>query len=513
MATVTRIQIPKTVSGSYSFGPPGSTLQVAPIASPFSSQLDAAKAALLSGGQMRTTANQQAGAQINAALGASNASSAAEQKQFAELQNRAAGLAAALGQIGQPVADSTYAAYKGAADTMSSLGGGLVGQAATDWQNQQADARARVDAALGPGVGQVDSYSVPAAQNALQYGGVTLPGEGLANSALTQRALTQYGVAADVAQARTKMDDYIQQAKDALNQRAAERAAIIAQRPELFQQALQAQRDDNAKTQSGIDNLTSAAATWATNQKKSKHDWIIQQIAATHINPLTHQPVGGWAWTDNTHTTVAPWTSIVAARQNARRLNQSGQQISDAESHWQQQFDEGVKEFNRSANQRQQTINLQKETQNKPGAYDPSASAQAGIIVDSHFRPIVDAKGNTQKYKPAAGQKQSPMKAADRQTLISGLYGVAQALFSGQNPDGTAFAGTGGQAQDASQAVNYMANMGWFSSPTLKKYAIASLNAVYDQGAVASALQDAGLQGTKIIKQPGKFGIKAKVTP
>src|SRR5262245_44199608 len=79
----------------------GSSFVIAPIATPYDAQLANAKATLYSPTQQRTIANQQVGAQINAALGASNASSTAEQKQFTDLANRAAGLAAALGSFGQ----------------------------------------------------------------------------------------------------------------------------------------------------------------------------------------------------------------------------------------------------------------------------------------------------------------------------------------------------------------------------------------------------------------------------
>src|SRR5215467_7324862 len=183
MAVVTTYKPPTL--GSLGLTP--NKVVVAPPTDPWTSQIANAKASLYTPQQLRTIANQQTSAQINAQLGASNASSKAEQAQFAELQNRAAGLAAALGVIGQPGAEATYNAYKGAADTMASLGGGLVGSVANDWTNQQADARRVVDQALGPGVGQASSYDPAAAKTALQYGGVTLPGEGLANEALTTR--------------------------------------------------------------------------------------------------------------------------------------------------------------------------------------------------------------------------------------------------------------------------------------------------------------------------------------
>src|SRR5215471_936741 len=118
---------------------------IAPIATPYDAQLANAKATLYSPTQQRTIANQQTSAQIKAALGASNASSAAEQTQFTDLANRAAGLAAALGSFGQDYGEGARSAYDQAAQTIGSLGTGLVGSVSKDWQAEQAQSQAMVE--------------------------------------------------------------------------------------------------------------------------------------------------------------------------------------------------------------------------------------------------------------------------------------------------------------------------------------------------------------------------------
>jgi len=549
-------------------GTPNPAMQVAPIANPFDAQIANAKAALYSPQQLRTIANQQVGAQVRTALGQSNASSKAEQAQFAALQNRATGLAAGLAGVGEPTAEQTYNAYMGAANTMAALGGGITGQAGTDWQAEQAAAQDTISRDLGPGVGKFTSYSPQALQSAAQYGGVTLPGAGLANEALTQRGLTAYGVQADKANIGAIAQDYAAQAVQALNQRAAERASIIAQRPELFQQALQAQRDDNARTQQRVDSLVSASANWLQNQrrltdaekaqkasiaqnlwarthmtpaqkaaaalatKQADRNWITQQIAATHIDPVTHQPVGGFAWTDPSHTTVAPITSIwahtaqtaqtgIAKSTSALNWTTRNGYISDAQGHpipdpvtgatYQPITGYKLKPDGSgvvatlspaaiaTANQNKTTmaqnwtkINLYKSRADGSPIYGPGHKLQ----------PIggykLDASGNVVPIqKKTAGQSLDPVTKLKIQGTIadyaSGLKNGAYDSKTGQQ--------TQAPVTDPREAYKMMQARGYFDDPRFTPFAIKSLEQAYgltDQQVIdiASGIPVKGAPGT-----------------
>jgi hypothetical protein len=295
--------------------PKATTVKIAPIRIPIRTPQDPmianAKAALYTPQQLRTIANQQTGAQINAALGSSNIASKAEQAQYAELQNRAAGIAAALGQIGQQTAPGVSAAYNQAAQTVGSLGTGLTGAVASDWQGEQAANQQAVAQALGPGVGQVSSYDPAAMRSALQYTGVTIPGSGLAANAATAGALARYSTDADMAHVSAVSQDYAQQAIDALKQRAAERAQIIAQRPELYQTALESQRQDNARTQAHLDSLVSASATWLQNQRRLRDAEAAQKWGQTHLTPAQKAAQAAQTWSQ-THLTPAQKATLAA---------------------------------------------------------------------------------------------------------------------------------------------------------------------------------------------------------
>jgi hypothetical protein len=254
-------------------GAPGQTklrskIQIAPVKNPYDAIIQNARASMISPQQQRTASNQQVNAQINAQLGASRASSTAEQQQYAALQNRAAGLAAALGAMAPGQQQGVYNAYADAAKTVGSLGTGLTGAVASDWGAANNQAQQAVQQYLG-GVGApAASYDLPALQSTGQMLGVTMPASTLATTALNQRALEGYDIGAQKAQAATKVQDYLQQAQDALNQRAAERATIIAQRPELYQTALTAQQARADTAQNRLDTMVGNSLSYLQNQRK-----------------------------------------------------------------------------------------------------------------------------------------------------------------------------------------------------------------------------------------------------
>lgn len=246
-----------------------SPLQVAPIAAPvghnpFDQVISQARAWLQNPNQMRQAANQQVGAQVQAALGASNASGKAEQQQLAALEQRAAGFSQALANIGQPAGQQVYDQYLGAANTIANLGGGLTGQVAADQQAASDQATAAVQQQLGSSA-NVGGYDPAALRSTAYYTGATLPATTLAQQAVGQAAATRSQYLAGAGQVDQVRRDYEAQAVQALNQRAAERASIVAQRPALFQDALKANRDDQAQVQAHLDSLTTNSVNWKTN--------------------------------------------------------------------------------------------------------------------------------------------------------------------------------------------------------------------------------------------------------
>src|SRR5215467_753530 len=210
--------VSRTIQGlGYATGPArgGVRVSIAPPWNPFSSQLANARASLMTGNQLRTIANQQVGAQIKAQLGASNASSKAEQAQLAALQTRAAGLAAALGSFAPGMAQQATDAYNQSAGLVGALGSGLTAQAASDWQANADKAKQAIADATGGQGGLVGVTPSGSLANSLYTSGAALPAAGRAAQAPVESDQIGYSIAADRANARAKVDDYVQQAKDA----------------------------------------------------------------------------------------------------------------------------------------------------------------------------------------------------------------------------------------------------------------------------------------------------------
>src|SRR4029077_8862161 len=172
----------------------------------------------------------------------------------------------ALGSFGPEYASAMQSAYNQAANTVSQFGTGVVQGGGQALQQAQGAAQAAA-AAKTDGQGQVSSYNIPDITGTLTQTGVNIPGNSLAVSGLNAAQMGVYGAMADKGQALTTVDYYRQQAISALQQRAAERAGIIAQRPELYQNALEAQRQDNYQTQSRIDNIVNNATSYITSRR------------------------------------------------------------------------------------------------------------------------------------------------------------------------------------------------------------------------------------------------------
>lgn len=253
---------------------------------PFDALITQAKQWAQNPNQLRTAANQQVSAQVKAALGASDASSKAEQQQLQALEGRAAGFAQALAGMQAPGGQQVYDQYIGAANTLANLGGGLTGAVASDQQAAADQATAAIRQQLG-GSANVQGYDPNALRSAAYYTGVTLPGSTLAQQAISQANQIRSEYVAGSNTVDQTRRDYEAQAVQALNQRAAERASIVAQQPALFQDALKANRDDQAQVQAHLDSLTTNKVNWQTNAEKmayqKQQDKIVQKQNAAKI--------------------------------------------------------------------------------------------------------------------------------------------------------------------------------------------------------------------------------------
>jgi len=147
--------------GTYNpYGSPNFLSQFKPqwnIPTPYDPMIASAKQYLYTPQQMRGIANQQASAQINAQLGATNASFNQQLQYLAAMQNRSAGLAQALGDFGPGYAGAIQDIYDKAAQTQAAVGPGVVQQGTGNMDAALAAAQQQVAGKTG-GQGQVQSY-------------------------------------------------------------------------------------------------------------------------------------------------------------------------------------------------------------------------------------------------------------------------------------------------------------------------------------------------------------------
>jgi hypothetical protein len=376
--------------------------------------------------QLRQIANQQTGAQISAGLGASYANQAAEQYQLGAMQNRASGLAAALGSFGPSYAQAMQSAYNNAAGTMASVGPGVVAQGQQAEQGNLDAAKASVAAATG-GQGQVSSYDPAALASTLSTTGVQMPGNSLALQGYNAAQMGLYGAMADKGQVQGVAQYYQQQASNELAQRTAERASIIAQRPQLFQTALEAQRQDEAQTQDRISNTIAAGQNYIASRMglrlqsvQAQNTWMNQVAQMTHVNPLTGQPLAGYvpvtlkdgstvvvsygdaAKAANYASLAAYHQSLAGSRQTSANASWTSAQAAIARARAAgHQFDPKLsQEVGYLVDNNRNPIPAQGGgtipwTNNSIGgtAYDPKLSAQVGYLVDKNRNAIPGVNG------------------------------------------------------------------------------------------------------------------------
>jgi len=457
---------------SNAYGTPDFTALVQPqwnVATPYDAMIQQAKGYLYTPQQLRGIAGQQTNAQTNAQLGAINASYAQQLAYLGAMQNRSAGLAQALGDFGPGYASAVQNIYDNAAQTMAAVGPGVVAQGQQQMQGNLDAAKAAVAAKTG-GQGQVTTYNPTDIANTLSTTGVQMPGNALALSGANAAQLSLWGANADKAQMQNIVDYYNQQQTQALQQRTADRAQIIAQRPEIFQNALEAQRQDNYQTQNRIDNLVGQATNYVIQrnqirmqQAQNLTEWGLAQMTATHISPWTHQPVGGYVWAPGSHKTVAvPYTAVTQA-----------QHWQDQNTYWQGR----IQSYNQNYNLQQRKLNMQAATANNPGKFDKNMSTAVGYISDSFGRPIMRSKdGQPQPYKsPTASAK--PMSSLDQLKIQGTLGNVAESFKNGAHDPKT---GVQTQAPiDIMSAIQKMSALGYFTNPQIRNWAFNALGSAY----------------------------------
>jgi len=303
---------------------------------PYGSMYAAAKQYLYTPQQLSNIASSQAQTQTNAALQASYANQTAEQSALTAMQNHAAGLAQALGSFGPDYSQAMQNAYNQAAQTVQGLGSGVV-QAGQQAEQSNLDAAKASVAGATAGQGQVSSYDPSQLAASLQATGVTLPGNSLALQGYNAAQMGLYGAMADKAQVGAVAQYYQQQAVNALNQRTAERAGIIAQQPVLYQQALEAQRQDNYQTQQRIDDIVNQGQSWIAQRMglriqsaQAQSDWAFKVAGFTHQNPYTGQVQSGYIPIKlaNGQTTIVSYADAAkAAHWGAQGTHWSNQDI------------------------------------------------------------------------------------------------------------------------------------------------------------------------------------------
>src|SRR5215831_5821658 len=496
----------------------GGKISINPIATPYDKILAQARANLQTPGQGANIANQQVSAQIDAALGASNASSKLEQQQFADLQNRAMGFASGLGDLLTREAPSVGQAYQNAANALGSYGTGLTGAVAADQQAVADKARAQVAGLIGEqNAGLVGGYDIPGLRSTAQYTGVTLPASDLGAQAATAVRLQNAAATQGYGEVAQTARDYAQQAIDALNQRAAERAKIIAQRPELYQTALQAQRDDRNQTLNRIADLTGNRATYLQNLATQR-----ENIRQFNVGQRETRREFGITQADKRRQ------AKIDARQQAIENARADKQLGITQDYLgiaQQKFKQSTTGRDANGNvlpgyvEDPATGSVVSYSQwysaNAPGAYSDSLSRQRGVLVDSKGKAITDENGNPIPYVPkksASGSK-SGLSPSGLGSAFRDARGVANKAWKGRQKaiaDAAKSTTTSGGTSGGGLNITGV-NLGGGTSTTGAAPGVGSLLEDYTQtyNAVLESLRGSGMKNEKAIRAQARRAMRA----
>ena len=243
---------------------------------------------ILSPAQLQAQAGKYASDAINAQLAAEKSSSALEQQQLMAQATRANEMAKALGQISAPSGQSIQDAYMQAARFEQGLGTGLTGDVAASQQQAADQASAQISQMTGGLANQVGGYDIPAERSVAQLTGVVMPARNLAEQAANASTLTQFQRGANIQQVGAIARDYIQKAADASAAAAAERAKIIATRPDLTDKEVQALQANRTNQISQLMSLAQGTVQYhqALNQQQNQkftQDYNLAQLGQRKV--------------------------------------------------------------------------------------------------------------------------------------------------------------------------------------------------------------------------------------
>ena len=218
----------------------------------------------LAPGAIRTTAGQQAAAQLSPQLAAENAASAAQQRLYGEQYTRSTEFAKAMAALREPTAGLASAPFADMAGTMGGIAGG-VNNAATGAMTAAHDQASQAVADTA-GVGQVNqTYDPSLAASVWQQTGVKLPTDTLSAQAAAAAAGARNASDVTADQIGVIANNLNQQAADALSQHNQTLAQIQAQRPSIFQQALDSLQARRSQAMDTLASLTGNKASYLQN--------------------------------------------------------------------------------------------------------------------------------------------------------------------------------------------------------------------------------------------------------
>src|SRR5215471_4078284 len=234
-------------------------------------------------GKILTPAQQLAQARalvspsITQELAAYNKSAGLESSQVSAQALRAQEYAKALGQLTAPSADAIKNQYMSAAAFEGGLGQGLTGDVAQGWQDATDRANAQAQQMTGGIGGSVGQYDPAAARSVAVLTGAAMPASTLAEQGSNAYAMAQFARQANVAQVGDIAQQYLQKLTDLKTTQDAERAKILAQRPDLVMKELGNLQTQHQNQITSLYNLANAQQKAKTDAATLAINWAAQQ--------------------------------------------------------------------------------------------------------------------------------------------------------------------------------------------------------------------------------------------
>jgi hypothetical protein len=207
----------------------------------------------------RAAAAGAATARLAPQIASENASSAAAQRQYAEQFTRSSEFAKAMAALRGQTAGMATAPFVDTAGSLSAIARGINGASAA--ASQAAHDQAAQEVAQSAGVGQVGGYDVPGMAATNQLTGVDLPARTMEAAAMGAAGTARNATDVTADQLGVIANQFNQQADDALATHQANLAQIRAQRPGIFEQAL---NDANARHDQALATIASLTGNKAS---------------------------------------------------------------------------------------------------------------------------------------------------------------------------------------------------------------------------------------------------------